>query len=665
MTDALGCLFGDVITVESPDDLVATPTVGNPLCAGEVTGVINLSVTGGTESITIDWNGPDGFISSDVNLTDLEEGCYDYTVIDFNNCMVTGQACIDAPAVIETTANITNVACFGEESGAIELLIQGGAGGYSTNWIGPNTFVSEDLNLVNIAAGQYDVQITDLNACVLDTFFVVNQNSGIELQVLTVPPTCHNSENAELQFIVTGGSEPYGAVVEGPDGFTAADQTSLNSLAAGDYLIQVTDALDCLADSMITIEAPDSLIIIGTPTNVLCVGQNNGTIVLEVEGGTDPLNFDWTGPNAFTSQDQNIADLEPGSYEVVVQDLFMCQNTAQYQIEDATAIVITLDDVDDSDCVDSNEGFISISVAGGSPDYQFGWTGPDFFTSEDEDITDLFPGLYTLLATDANGCSETLEDIEVIGLGDVEAIAPLDTAWCFGLGVVLLGTNTGGDSEGWVLEDGTQISDSGGVVIDFEPGIYTLTYFATDGPCLSEDQVTIEIYESAFADAGEDQFVYEQEIALLGGDEVAPANSSTIWTPGISLNDSTTTNPETLPVLNNQTYVLNVITENGCLASDTVEVNLIPQIDIPDGFTPNGDGMNDTWELGNIAFYQSVSVTIFNRWGEELFFSQGYTDTWDGLYQGNPLPIGTYYYVIRVNEPEFKSEVTGPVTILR
>ena len=105
--------------------------------------------------------------------------------------------------------------------------------------------------------------------------------------------------------------------------------------------------------------------------------------------------------------------------------------------------------------------------------------------------------------------------------------------------------------------------------------------------------------------------------------------------------------------------------ENGCLAADTVEVSVIPQIGISDGFTPNGDGMNDTWELGNIAFYPSASVTIFNRWGEELFFNQGYTKIWDGMYQGNPLPIGTYYYVIRLNEPEFQSEITGPVTILR
>jgi gliding motility-associated-like protein len=92
---------------------------------------------------------------------------------------------------------------------------------------------------------------------------------------------------------------------------------------------------------------------------------------------------------------------------------------------------------------------------------------------------------------------------------------------------------------------------------------------------------------------------------------------------------------------------------------------LLPSVDIPSGFTPNGDAMNDQWIIANSAFYPNIQVNIYSRWGEEVFSSNGYNTPWDGTYNGDPLPIGTYYYVIEVNEPQFQNPLTGPVTIVR
>jgi len=91
----------------------------------------------------------------------------------------------------------------------------------------------------------------------------------------------------------------------------------------------------------------------------------------------------------------------------------------------------------------------------------------------------------------------------------------------------------------------------------------------------------------------------------------------------------------------------------------------LPEIKIPNGFSPNGDGTNDTWVIDFIYKFPNCEVEIFNRWGEPLFFSTGYAIPWDGRYKGKPLPIGTYYYVIKLNDDFFPEPMTGPLTILR
>ncbi|MFM8914351.1 MAG: gliding motility-associated C-terminal domain-containing protein, partial [Flammeovirgaceae bacterium] len=93
-------------------------------------------------------------------------------------------------------------------------------------------------------------------------------------------------------------------------------------------------------------------------------------------------------------------------------------------------------------------------------------------------------------------------------------------------------------------------------------------------------------------------------------------------------------------------YSVFVTDAKGCTISGTVSVNPIPPIDIPNAFTPNQDGINDYWMIGNIAEYPRAKVQVFNRWGNELFFSNGYVNPWDGTVQGKIFPVDTYYYII-------------------
>ena len=84
---------------------------------------------------------------------------------------------------------------------------------------------------------------------------------------------------------------------------------------------------------------------------------------------------------------------------------------------------------------------------------------------------------------------------------------------------------------------------------------------------------------------------------------------------------------------------------------------------IYDAFSPNDDGKNEVWNIGNVQNYPDIKVTIFNLWGKAVFSSTGYDTPWDGTWEGKDLPAGTYYYVI---DPGDGSDViTGDVSIVK
>ena len=115
------------------------------------------------------------------------------------------------------------------------------------------------------------------------------------------------------------------------------------------------------------------------------------------------------------------------------------------------------------------------------------------------------------------------------------------------------------------------------------------------------------------------------------------------------------------------TYFAEATTTEGCLEKDSINIVLIREIFIPSGFTPNGDGKNDTWHFGYTEYYPDMTVEVFDRWGHRVFYSRGYDSSkeWDGTFQGKALASGTYYYVIILHDAKHTPPVTGPVTIIR
>jgi gliding motility-associated-like protein len=132
--------------------------------------------------------------------------------------------------------------------------------------------------------------------------------------------------------------------------------------------------------------------------------------------------------------------------------------------------------------------------------------------------------------------------------------------------------------------------------------------------------------------------------------------------PSTYLDDASKASPVCRP-LNDITYVIQVISSDGCRANDDIFIKVIRDFVVPNTFTPNNDGINDYWTIDYLSLYPNQRVQVFNRYGQLVFESNNYRLPWDGTYKGKPLPAGTYYYIIELGGQ--RKPKTGYVTIVK
>ena len=162
-------------------------------------------------------------------------------------------------------------------------------------------------------------------------------------------------------------------------------------------------------------------------------------------------------------------------------------------------------------------------------------------------------------------------------------------------------------------------------------------------------------------DAGEDLSVLPGESVQLSGF----ADGTINWLPIETLSNPSTLNPTASPI-STTTYFLSS-TINTCTYEDDVLVVVLNPLTVMNAFTPNDDGYNDYWEISNISNYPSSKITVFDRWGQVVFNTTGYSSEkrWNGTNKGLRLPSGTYFYVIELAVSGSSKIYNGPVTIIR
>ena len=415
-------------TIGGPDTIRITGTATTDInCADVNDGTITVTAIGEDGNLVYTL---DGTITDQKNtgiFTDLPAGTYD-VIVSHATCpstdTVTGLFIDIPPPLTITLDSNTPVTCFGGNDGAIEITPSGGTPsgsgtGYTYNWIGPNGFTSTQEDLSGIAAGNYTVEVTDDNGCNTILGPVTVDEPGEILATVTAKTnvTCNGNADGTATITVTGGTPGYTFLWEGQlTGATSTDQNP-TGLVPDTYNLTITDVVSCsrVFTGLITITEPDPLAAVFNPANVSCFGADNGTISIDVTGGTTPYGFQWTGPNGFSETIEDISSLEPGNYSLEITDANGCVATYpdQVTITEPTEISVTATSTDIS-CNGANDGTISIVTSGGTPGYTYAWTGPDGFSSDQPNLASLSPGTYSLTVTDANTCIRVFNNLVTI-----------------------------------------------------------------------------------------------------------------------------------------------------------------------------------------------------------------------------------------------------------
>ncbi len=199
---------------------------------------------------------------------------------------------------------------------------------------------------------------------------------------------------------------------------------------------------------------------------------------------------------------------------------------------------------------------------------------------------------------------------------------------------------------------------------DVANGKVVLKLTANDpGVCFKPvDSLAVFFIPPAAVFGGGTKFVLKGSTVTLNP-TVSESNVHYLWSPDVEINNDTLKDPTITGDVNNMVYTLTVTDSRGCVSSDTVLIKVTPLIKLTNTFTPNGDGINDYWEIDGLIAYVNATVDIFDRYGQQVFHSIGYPKPWDGTYNGKQVPAGVYYYIINTH---FNGEVlSGYVTVLR
>ncbi len=612
------------------------------------------SVGGGATTYTFTVNDGDTWVAS---VTD-DLGCPAATATDqFNegtpDCIST---CATLPAITINGFTGTEYDCNGDGTASVTVNVTGGIGPEYTMTLTingtPTTSMSTGGGNFTLTVNDGDVwslSATDALGCppdqIGDTF-----EEGI--------PDCLESCNALPPITISG--------------FTGTEYDCLGNGTAS-VTINVTGGFG---------PEYEVTVVINTVTQAPMMTTNNGDFTLVVNDGDD-----WTisVTDVVGCPGDAVGDL----FEEGIPDcLEPCTMMPPISIAGFTGA--------EYDCMGDGIASVDINVTGGfGPEYDITLTingnsssgttsnnGAYTFVVNDGDV-------WTLEATDAVGCPPD-------NIGDTFIQDPLEDCLitCNMLNPVIINDSQGysydcdGNGNGTValtITGGLPEADMGATSYFLEVtingntslipsnGSYTISLMDGDvwsvvamddlGCTLDDLGGTNPItFNAVDANAGSNVSIYIGDQTTLNGS----GGLNYEWDPTTGLSDPTISNPVANPEATT-TYTLTVSDDQGCVDVDEVTVEVIDMLDCLEtvlGFTPNGDGVNDFWVIECIQFFDN-EVEVYNRWGQELYSATNYDNTWDGTYEGKPVPDGTYYFVVKMQEPNDVRVFKGTVTIIR
>ncbi|MFV5691968.1 PKD domain-containing protein [Flavobacterium sp. LT1R49] len=670
-----GCPFSKIYKITEPDVIVITTDLEKDItCFGNANGAIAITITGGTLNYKYTWIKDNLPFATTEDLSNLSPGVYAVSVSDTNNCgpVTTTFTITEPPVLVLNLVSQTNVLCFGTATGAIDINVVGGTPiqispgvfDYNYAWTGPNGFTSSNKNLRAIFAGTYDLTVTDNSGCAKKLSVLVTQSSEIIIKATTTVINCYGDNNASISLVVSGGIAPYKIAWS-----TLATGLFQNNLSAGNYLITVTDALNCV--NTLNVNIPEAPIFTINPVvkQISCFGMNDGSINLNLVGGIAPLKLVWSdGSTAGLTRN----NLGPGSYTVTITDSKPCIINRTFIILEPQKLVLSANVTHAFDCNDTNSGAINLLVAGGTPPFTYTWSNG----ATTEDLTTIPAGNYLVTVTDSRDCSKTAQYVInrqppiVIGVEtktdfncETKSVKQTFVAQVSG-GVPPYQLTWSSGTVSGVNNEMMNTNQNGTVILGVTDNLgcsanYT---FNVAIPKLGTPSFTTSSY--SYATFG--TFSISDPIQFTN---TSTADySSTAWDFGDG-SVSSEENPTHTFVKEGSYVVTQTVTYPfGCIYTHfvTLLIDKGYKMVIPNGFTPNGDGINETFKPVFVGL-KSLQLDVYDTWGELIYSEKGETlQGWDGRIKERESENGNYYY--KVKGTTFYGKIingNGPFTLIK
>ncbi|MFN8206893.1 MAG: gliding motility-associated C-terminal domain-containing protein [Bacteroidales bacterium] len=396
---------------------------------------------------------------SNDTLTGLTPSRYWAYLKDANNCAITDYEDLNGPDSVKVDYfyseynNVlkTNISCIGSDDGAFLPRLDGGTAPYKITVTGPDNFMFADSNIfvesdipwqTNLKPGDYTVFAMDSNKCSKTSFITLKEPEPIINTLIPSRPypgidsiniNCFGNADGTVSPITTGGYMEYSYNWWSDDAIVLhPDNKNLDSLTAGTYYLMIRDsaiatqyATDKICYYYDTIRLIQPLPLIMTDTmlgsfiggrNISCFDTADGTIDITLAGGIGNRSYTWSGsPSNFNLQtdQEDQAGLKAGLYHLRVDYGNSCRNDWDILLSqpDSLALqpVIPLHQGFEISCFDGFDGIIETSLVGGTGPYSYLWTTADGYglSADSADQDSLSTGIYTLIATDVNGCFNT------------------------------------------------------------------------------------------------------------------------------------------------------------------------------------------------------------------------------------------------------------------
>lgn len=394
VNDINGCVKStSLIVADNPGPIVTVASTTSVSCFGGNDATATASVIGGTGPFTYTWSPIGG---NNPTASGLPIGTYTVNITAANGCLASAvSSTIIQPTPLFLNVVTSNVSCFSGANGSATVTAGGGIPGYTYTWLPSNVTGSTTSGL---SAGVFSVQVRDANNCVYTTTYSISQpTAALASTTSFTSVSCFAGNNGIASAQATGGTVPYSYNWLPMN----TNTQTVTGLTTGTYTVNITDNKGCTTSNTVLVTQPaQPLSATGNGSPTFCFGGSNGTATVTASGGTAGYTYTWS-PNG--GNNPTASGLSPGNYLVNIGDAKGCQTNVSVIISQPTAVTGTLYPYNPA-CAVAN-GSITSQITGGTGPYTYSWSPNPGFNSS---IIGLLPGTYTLLTTDALGCTKTL-----------------------------------------------------------------------------------------------------------------------------------------------------------------------------------------------------------------------------------------------------------------